>query len=274
MNIDPSLLAIPVYLISMLWESRSLSVRISRGEELIGYEKEDTIASIGTGLVSVLTVGVLSFVGGLMGRWFYDHRVVSLDGWVAWVVGMLAWDFAYYWLHRAEHEVRLLWASHVGHHSSRRYNFSTALRQTWFPWGILLAFPPIAFLGVNPEVLMMCGGFNLLYQFFIHTEVVGRFPQVIEFLFNTPSHHRAHHGSNPRYIDKNHGGILILWDRLFGTFEEESERVVYGLTRNVEGHNLWTIFIHEYSSIAAALRGTDGWRNKLRILLGNPARNL
>lgn len=271
MNIDPSLLAIPVYFMAMLWESRKTSRMMVEGRDVTGYEAQDTVASVGTGIVSVGSVGVLSYLGGLIGRWMYDHRFFSVDGWMAWVVGTVVWDFVYYWLHRAEHEVRLLWASHVSHHSSERYNFSTALRQAPFPWGIVVAFPPIALLGVRPEVIVACGGMNLLYQFFIHTEVVGRLHPVVEYVFNTPSHHRVHHGSNPGYIDKNHGGILILWDRAFGTFKEEGERVVYGLTRPVGSYNLWTIFIHEYVSIVSALRRTVGWKNKLKLLLGNPA---
>lgn len=271
MHLDPSLLAIPIYIIFMLWEWWTIEKRKSRGGDYLGYERFDTMASIGTGLVSVVTVGLLSLLAGKIGRWAYDHRLLELSGWLAWFVGMVVWDFAYYWLHRAEHEIRLLWASHVGHHSSDYYNFSTALRQTWLPWGVLLFFPPIAFLGIEPWIIMTCGGINLLYQFFIHTETISRLPYWVEYIFNTPSHHRVHHGSNPQYLDKNHGGMLIIWDRMFGTFKEESLPVIYGLTKRFQSFNLWRIFIHEYEDIVVDVKAATGWRKKLRAIFGNPA---
>jgi sterol desaturase/sphingolipid hydroxylase (fatty acid hydroxylase superfamily) len=254
-HLDPSLVAVPFYIVAMIWEGRTTARRMADGATLIGYEKRDTTASISTGLISVLTVGLLGIVLAALASWLWQWRLTDLGtGAAAWTVGMIAWDFQYYWLHRIEHEVRLFWATHVSHHSSEHYNFSTALRQPSTPLLVLVAFPPLALLGVRPWIIMTCGGFNLVYQFLLHTEVVDRLPAWFEALFNTPSHHRVHHGSNPQYIDKNHGGMLIVWDRLFGTFAREEERVVYGLTKNIRSFNLWTIFIHEFSAIAQDVR--------------------
>ena len=170
-------------------------------------------------------------------------------------LALVADDFAYYWFHRTHHEVRLLWASHVTHHSSRRYNYATALRQSWTPMTTLPFVAPLAWLGFDPLLLVSVHGVNLVYQFWIHTELVGRCPAWFEAVFNTPSHHRVHHGSNPRYLDRNYAGILILWDRLFGTFEPETEPVRFGLTKNLSSYNPLVIAFHEW---VAVLR--DAWR--------------
>ncbi len=270
-HLDPSLVAIPFYFAAMLWERRAIVRRRASGEALVGYERKDTLASLGTGIVSVATVGVIGLGQMALGTWLYGHRFLSLgDGWLAWTVAMLVWDFAYYWLHRAEHSVRILWATHVSHHSSEHFNFSTALRQPWAPLFAFVTFPPIALLGIEPWIIMTSGGINLIYQFLVHTECVNKLPRAIELVFNTPSHHRVHHGSNPQYLDKNHGGILIVWDRLFGSFEPEVEPVVYGLTKNVKSFNLWTIFVHEFVAIAGAARRARTLGDSLRHVFAGP----
>jgi sterol desaturase/sphingolipid hydroxylase (fatty acid hydroxylase superfamily) len=270
-HLDPSLVAIPFYVATMLWEGYATRRRNAAGEGLVGYERRDTVASLGTGLVSVLTVGLQGLGVERLAAWCFDHRVVSLgDGPLRWFIAMLAWDFQYYWLHRWEHGVRLLWATHVSHHSSEHYNLSTALRQPWAPFLGLAMFPPLGFLGLAPWEIMTCGGFNLIYQFWIHTEAIDRLPAPLEFVLNTPSHHRVHHGSNPQYLDKNHGGILILWDRLFGTFEPEADPVRYGLVKNVKSFNLFTIFAHEFIAIAKDAWHAKSWGERLRYVFGDP----
>ena len=176
-HLDPSLVAVPFYVIAMLWEARVLRRQTAEGARVAGYERNDTLASLGTGLVSVLTVGVINFGVVLLASRLYDHRLVTPSGPWPWVIAMIAWDFAYYWVHRAEHGVRILWAIHVSHHSSEHYNLSTALRQPWLPLLSLVAFPPIALLGIPPWMIMTAGGLNLIYQFWIHTEAVGRLPR-------------------------------------------------------------------------------------------------
>ena len=183
---------------------------------------------------------------------------------------ILGWDFIYYWNHRFSHESRWLWAMHVVHHSSERYNLSTALRQP-VAEGVTMTVPYglLALIGVRPSVIESARALNLIYQFWIHTEAIrsiGWFEKVL----NTPSHHRVHHGSNRQYLDVNHGSILIVWDKLFGTFEPEVERPVYGLTRNIDTFDPRTIATHEWRSIAADVAGSTTWRDRFGFLLRGP----
>jgi sterol desaturase/sphingolipid hydroxylase (fatty acid hydroxylase superfamily) len=191
----------------------------------------------------------------------------GVAGWVAAVAG---WDFIYYWNHRAMHEVRTLWAHHVVHHSSERYNLSTALRQPVVePFSVFLPYGVLSWLGVRPALIEQARGINLLYQYWIHTDVIRRLGKAEEVL-NTPSHHRVHHGSNPAYIDRNHGSILIVWDRLFGTFQREEEPVVYGLTKNIDTFNPVTIAFHEYGDIVRDVAASDTWRDRLSFVFRGP----
>ncbi|MCK6544737.1 sterol desaturase family protein [Myxococcota bacterium] len=270
-HLDPSHVAIPFYLAAMLWEHRATKRRRAAGEPLLGYEKRDTIASLAVGIISTIPVAGIGLVTFALAEWFFAHRLFDLGtGPLAWVVAMIAWDFAYYWFHRWEHEVRFLWATHVMHHSSERYNYSTALRQPWLPVLGIILYSPIALLGLEPWMIAVAGGFNLIYQFWVHTESVDKMPAWFEAVFNTPSHHRVHHASNERYLDKNHAGVLIVWDKLFGTFEPEVEPVVYGLTKNIRSHNLWTIFVHELVDIARDVRGARSLREVLGYVFGPP----
>jgi len=185
------------------------------------------------------------------------------DGPFVWLAALLVDDFAYYWFHRAHHEVRLFWAAHVTHHSSRQYNLATALRQTWVPMTSLPFYAPLALLGFDPVMLATVHGINLLYQFWIHTEAIDRLGP-LEAVLNTPSHHRVHHASNVQYLDRNYGGMLIVWDRLFGTFEREVEAPVYGLTKNIATRNPFAIAFHEFVAIARDLARP----NRLAVRLG------
>lgn len=189
--------------------------------------------------------------------------------WAA-LVAVLGWDFVYYWNHRLSHESRWLWAVHVVHHSSERYNLSTALRQP-VAEGVTLTVPYglLALLGVRPALIEQARGINLIYQFWIHTEAIRRLGWV-EKVFNTPSHHRVHHGSNSAYLDRNHGSILILWDRLFGTFEEEVEPVVYGLTKNLDSFSPARIASHEWADIAVDVAAAGTWHDRWSFLLRRP----
>ena len=192
------------------------------------------------------------------------------EGVLGWMVAMVGWDFLYYWSHRVQHEVRSLWAIHVVHHSSERYNLSTALRQpvaesfgTMMPYGVL------GLLGVRPSMILRARGLNLVWQFWIHTEAV-RTLGAGEAVLSTPSAHRVHHGSNRRYLDRNHGGILIIWDRLFGTFEREDETVVYGLTENIDSFSSWTIATHEYRRMFIDVAGATSWGERAGHVLRPP----
>ena len=189
---------------------------------------------------------------------------------LAGAAAILGWDFIYYWNHRFMHESRWLWAVHVAHHSSERYNLSTALRQPVAD-SVTIAIPYslLALVGVRPPMIEQARALNLIYQFWIHTEAI-RTIGPLERVLNTPSHHRVHHGSNRQYLDRNHGSILIVWDKLFGTFEPEDEPVVYGLTRNIDSYNPVVIGTHELVDIARDVAAADTWRDRLSYLLRGP----
>jgi sterol desaturase/sphingolipid hydroxylase (fatty acid hydroxylase superfamily) len=223
------------------------------------------------GAGSLVTINV---VMGIVGWWFatllWPYRVVDLGtGALGWTVAIVGWDFIYYWDHRISHETRFFWASHVNHHSSLEFNLSTALRQPWTAFQTAFFVGFLALVGVSPALIVMSGAINLIYQYWIHTELVDRIGP-LEAVLNSPSHHRVHHGSNPQYLDKNYGGIFIVWDRVFGTYEREVEPVVYGLTKNIHSYNLLTIAFHEWRALGRDLRATATWRDRARRLYRGP----
>jgi len=205
------------------------------------YETKDTFSSLGLGIGNVI-VGL--FTGAMIFGLFsfvYKFRIFHLDytKWWFWVLLFLADDFSYYWFHRISHHVNYFWASHVVHHSSQHYNLAAALRQTWTgnATGAFLFWAWMPLVGFEPIWVLFMQQISLIYQFWIHTETINKMPKWFEFIFNTPSHHRVHHGSDLKYLDKNHAGILIIWDRMFGSFKNEEERPNYGLTRNIGSFN-------------------------------------
>jgi sterol desaturase/sphingolipid hydroxylase (fatty acid hydroxylase superfamily) len=202
----------------------------------------------------------------------YELTPLRLDpsDWWVWPLLFLADDFSYYWFHRVSHESRFFWASHVVHHSSRHYNLSTALRQTWVPMTYFPFWLWMPLVGFAPWMVLLAQSWSLIYQFFLHTERVRRLPRPLEALLNTPSHHRVHHGCNDVYLDRNYGGILIVWDRLFGSFRPEGERVRYGLTKDIETFNPVHVAFHEYQAMWRDLRAARGARAKWGVLLRGP----
>ena len=224
-----------------------------------------------TAVASTALVTSTTWAAMTSGKRLFEKSPLDLGtGAWAWGAAILGWDFIYYWNHRASHESRWLWAVHVVHHSSERYNLSTALRQP-VAEGITLSVPYglLALAGIRPGLIEQARGINLIYQFWIHTEAIKRLGWV-ERVFNTPSHHRVHHGSNRQYLDRNHGSILIIWDHLFGTFEEEDERVVYGLTQNIDSYNPVTIASHEWVDIAEDVASARTWRDRWSFVLRRP----
>lgn len=270
--VDPTVYAIPLYVFGMVGEVLALRGRARvGGRAVVGYELADTFASLGMGVGSLLFAGAIQLGVFLLAERLWAHRLVDLGtGALGWTVALLGWEFSFYWHHRWSHEVRILWASHVNHHSSLHYNLSTALRQEWTPFTNLVLLPPWALLGVRPTMLVFAGGLNLIYQFFLHTEVVGKLPWPLEYVLNTPSHHRVHHASNGRYLDKNYGGVLIVFDRLFGTFAEEEEPCVYGLTTNITSKNPLVIASHEYVAIFRQVLRARSLGGALRVLTRMP----
>jgi sterol desaturase/sphingolipid hydroxylase (fatty acid hydroxylase superfamily) len=192
---------------------------------------------------------------------------------LGWVLLIFLDDFTFYWHHRLSHEVRILWAAHVNHHSSEQYNLSTALRQSWteilYKYIFFLWLP---LLGFHPLMVLTQISINLIFQFWVHTKFVNKLPPFIEFIFNTPSHHRVHHASNPRYLDRNHAGTLIIWDRIFGTFSEEkdNEPVVYGITTNINTYNPLKIASHEFASMWNDIREAPKFSDRLKYIFYAP----
>jgi sterol desaturase/sphingolipid hydroxylase (fatty acid hydroxylase superfamily) len=192
------------------------------------------------------------------------------DGPLAWAAAIAGWDLIYYWNHRFMHEVRGMWAIHVVHHSSEHYNLSTALRQPVADaLGVFVPYGLLSRMGVRPHLVEQARGVNLIYQYWIHTDAIRRIGPG-EAMLNTPSHHRVHHGANTKYIDRNHGSILIIWDRLFGTFQREEEPVVYGLTKNINTYNPTRIASHEYRDIIRDVADSTTWRDRLSFVLRGP----
>src|SRR3546814_706077 len=191
------------------------------------YEPKDTLVSLAFGLGSTVA-GVL--FGGMALAVFiaaYEYRLFDIGwSWWAWALCFVLDDLAYYGVHRAGHRIRWFWAAHVNHHSSQHYNLSTAPRQSWtgaFTLGLVFTLP-LVLIGFPPVMIAICGGFNLIYQFWIHTEAIDRMPRWFEAVMNTPSHHRVHHATNPRYLDRNYAGVFLIWDRMLGTYERSAAR--------------------------------------------------
>lgn len=247
--------------------------KLARARGLGGaYDGADTRANLASGVGSFV-VGAASKTS-VAGALYLLHEITPLrlpvDHWATWLVAIVVLDFCLYWAHRFSHETRLGWAMHVTHHSSRRYNLSVALRQSWTTTLLAGFFAPLPLLGVPLEVLLIVKVLSSVYQFWLHTEVIGKLPRWFEWVFNTPSHHRVHHGSNPRYLDRNYGGTLIVWDRAFGTFEPEGEPVVYGLTKNVSSHGVLHINFHEWRAMLRDARGARSWGEALAYLWRRP----
>ncbi len=250
---------------------------------------KDAAASLELGIGStILDLGIKAIAVGYL-LWFYQFRVTDTLGpatiqefgnwqwhkehWYVWVLLFFAQDFIFYWYHRFAHEIRLLWAAHVNHHSSEYMHYSTALRQSWLELLFKDAFYiPLALIGFHPIMILTMYQINLIYQFLPHTETIKRMPRWYEFIFNSPAHHRVHHSSEIRYLDKNYAGILILWDRIFGTFFDEDEKAfpVYGITKNIHTNNLLKITFHEVAAIWQDVKRAPDITSKLNYIFQSP----
>lgn len=265
---DPVTYAVPFFVLFILAE---YCLARHRGEAW--FETKDSAASLAMGIgvvffnlfVKAVTLGFYSF--------FYQFRLFDIEwAWWSWLLLLFADDFTFYWHHRLSHEVRILWAAHVNHHSSQKYNFTTALRQSWteefykFLWWFWLPL-----LGFHPVMVMMMQSISLIYQFLMHTHSVQQLG-FLEYFMSTPSHHRVHHGSNIAYLDRNHAGIFIIWDKIFGTFEPENPKnpVVYGLTNNIHTYNPFHIATHEFVALWHDMKDAPTYKDALLYAIMPP----
>lgn len=275
---DPVLFAIPFFLVLLIVEwtaARKLEhAAADSGAPAVGsYHTRDSWASISMGLVSIATMGAWKFLALLGYAAIYAYVApwqLSASQWYTWVIALVGVDLLFYAYHRTAHRVRLIWATHQAHHSSQYFNFATALRQKWNNSGEIVMWIPLPLLGIPPWMVFVSFSVNLIYQFWIHTERIGKLWRPVEFVLNTPSHHRVHHGMDQLYLDKNYGGILIVWDRLFGTFQPEVFRPHYGLTKPVDTFNIWKLQTREYAAIGRDVRAARGLRTKFGYLFGPP----
>ncbi|HRO48277.1 sterol desaturase family protein [Agriterribacter sp.] len=204
----------------------------------------------------------------------YEYRIWSLPDnlWLTFIPGFLAEDFTYYWFHRLSHQVRFLWASHMVHHSGEHFSYTVAFRQPWTGHlsGTFIFWMWMPLVGFSPAMVLFLKSINVMYQFSLHTETIKRLPRWVEFIFNTPSHHRVHHGSDREYIDKNHGGTLMIWDRIFGTYQDEIRKPTYGLTKNIPSQNPFVITFFEWKRLFADLRHSRSFGDYISYLFRPP----
>ncbi|MER6389419.1 sterol desaturase family protein [Streptomyces sp. NPDC001523] len=266
---DVVLWSIPAFVLLTVIEV--VSYRLHPDEDAAGYDTKDAATSITMGLGSIGfdLLWKIPVVAVFTAVYELTPLRVPFLWWTA-LLMLLVQDFLYYWQHRLHHVIRILWACHVVHHSSKRFNLTTALRQPWTSATTWWFYLPMVALGVHPAAIPFCYGINLLYQFWVHTERIGKLPRPYEYVFNTPSHHRVHHASQGGYLDRNFGGILIIWDRLFGSWVGETDRPVYGLTKNIATHNPLRVATHEYAAIARDVRAAGSWSERAGRVFRGP----
>jgi len=267
LNLNPIVLSIPIFFILI-----GIELLIERFTHKDLYRFPDAIANISCGITSQLSGLFLTFLGiGVYTILFEKFAFFSLQPtWYYWLVLFLLVDLAYYWGHRMSHEVNLFWGGHVVHHQSEEYNLSVALRQSSLQTVWTFAFNlPIALLGFDPLHFVLVSAFNTLYQFWIHTETIGKMGW-FEYIFYTPSHHRVHHGRNPKYIDKNHAGSLIIWDKMFGTFQPEEEKPTYGITKPINSWNPVFANISHYVEMSKDMKRIPSWSDKIKYMFMKP----
>lgn len=267
MNLNPIVLSIPIFFLLI-----GIELAVERFSHRKLYRLPDSIANLSCGITSqlsglflrVLAIGVYEVI-------FSNFALFNLErNWIYWVALFFLVDFAYYWGHRMSHQINLFWGGHVVHHQSEEYNLSVALRQSSFQTVWTFAFNlPLALMGFETLDFALMSALNTLYQFWIHTETINKLG-FLEYFLNTPSHHRVHHGRNPKYIDKNHAGTLIIWDKMFGTFQLEEERPTYGITKPINSWNaVWANFSH-YAEMGKDLKRINKWTDKVKYLFMKP----
>jgi alkylglycerol monooxygenase len=268
MILPPTVIAIPIFALLIAAETY-LSVRKEES-----FDRRDVWTNIALGFGSVLFGAVFGLIQATFYNFIYQNLApfqMPMNTFWAWTLLLFADDLVYYWFHRISHEVRFFWNFHVVHHSSNQYNLSVAVRQSWFSGSAHWIFYILpAFLGFPLWSFVTMHGFNLIYQFWIHTKTIKKLPFFAEFILNTPSHHRVHHGVNEQYLDKNYGGIFIIWDRLFGTFVEETETPRYGILKPLTSYNWLWINSHGWTEMFEEIKRRKTVSGKIRCVFGSP----
>jgi alkylglycerol monooxygenase len=270
--LKPTVIAIPIF--ALLIAAEALWSHLRRTDEY--RDRKDAWINVVLGFGSAAWGALFGLATGFI--YFAAYEIAPYkfpaDAWWTWAVLFFVDDLAYYVFHRVSHESRLFWNFHVVHHSSEQYNLSVAVRQSWFS-GILhwIFYAPVMLLGFAPWMFVLMHGFNLIYQFWIHTKIVNKLGP-LEWFLNTPSHHRVHHGTNDAYIDRNYAGVLIIWDRMFGSFVPETEEPRYGIIKPIKSYNPLWINTHAWVEMWHALKRQQGIRAKLRCIFGSPNMDL
>lgn len=270
--LKPTVLAIPIF--ALLIAAEALWSHLKRTNEY--RDHKDAWINIVLGFGSTLWGAMFGLATGFIYIAAYEIAPYKfpVDAWWSWVALFFVDDLAYYVFHRVSHESRLFWNFHVVHHSSEEYNLSVAVRQSWFS-GILhwIFYAPVMLLGFAPWMFALMHGFNLIYQFWIHTKLIDKLGP-LEWFLNTPSHHRVHHGTNGPYLDTNYGGVLIIWDRLFGSFVPETEQPQYGIITPLRSYDPLWINTHGWVEMWRAMQRRRSIRGKLKCIFGSPNMDL
>lgn len=226
--------------------------------------------AIGKLPVSALTNGIVLYAYSFL----YQFRFFTIPvySWWGWVIVFFSDDISYYWFHRCSHQIRFLWASHKVHHSSKKFTFSTGLRVPWTSdiTGTFLFWAWMPLIGINPSMIILMKSASVFYQFWMHTETIKKLPKWFESIFNTPSHHRVHHASDTEYLDKNHAGTLIIWDKMFGTYQEEIFKPKFGLTEDIRSFNPFAIVFHEWKKLLIDFRKSKKIRDRFHYFFDSP----
>ena len=264
-------ISFPMYLLFIGSE-----IYLGKQRQLNNYKWQDSVVSLSLGVIGALfdfgfkflTLGILDWCNA---HALWQSDLLKLYPILAWLILFIGQDFCFYWLHRSEHYNRTLWAVHSNHHSSEHYNFTVALRSsTLQPLYRYVFYIPVALLGFDGMSIMFMYAVNQVYQFFLHTELIGKLPKWYEALFVTPSHHRVHHASNVIYLDKNMGQVLIIWDKFFGTYQAETEKPVYGITSKIESFNPITVMFYEWRKLFKDLGKHQPLIQRIKYLLKPP----
>ena len=269
-SLDILYVAAPIYFAFIVIEVLAIKYFKRPGQ----LEARDDAISIFMGVVSLLSNGAAAFLTLAMLVWAQQFQIHALPLTVSTLIAcFILDDLRYYLHHRIAHRCRWPWAMHIIHHSSQRFSFAVALRQGWTKHftGTTVLKIPLVLIGFDPLMVIFCGGLNAVYQFFLHTETVDRMPRWFEAVFNTPSHHRVHHGKNPKYLDANYAGTLIIWDKMFGSFvpERDDEPVRYGIVRQLGSFNILWAAVHEWVGIAKDVWHAP-WKHKLDYIWREP----